>query len=161
MPAPSRSKVAVEDAADGLAAGEVAEVAGVVVRDQQAAPLGGLASSRSRYASAAGESTVRVAAGGPVVEVGVEGGEPLERGVVDGGDRRVVAALADQALHRRVDDAEPQQVGGVAGLVDPPAEQLAHEGRPLRRLVLGQRPLAHRGGQAGARNARTLTRAAR
>ncbi len=89
------------------------------------------------------------AAGGPVVEVGVDRGEPLEGRVVQGGDERVVEPRAERGLQRLVDRAEAQQVVGVRLLVELAAHQLGHERRVLGGLVLGHRAFAHRGREGG------------
>ena len=105
-----------------LAAGEVAEVAGVVVGDQGAAPaVGGLVGStpmRSAYAAAAGESTGAVGLGAAQSARSASmAAQPLERGVVHGGDERVVGVVAHGVLEGGVDEAVAAQVVDVGLLV--------------------------------------------
>jgi len=78
-----------------------------------------------------------------VGQVGVDRREPLERGVVDRGDDRVVAVLGDDLLERGIDAAQAQQQVGVRLRGEPAVEQLGHERRALGRFVLGARALAH------------------
>ena len=145
---------AVENLADRLAAGEVTEVAGVVVGDQRAAPGGG----GDPVAVGRGGGGVDLArgAGRPMVQVGVDRRQPLQRRVVHRGDQRVVAAGPHRRPRARRRPPQPQQVVGVALLVDPTTQQLRHKRRLFRGLVLGGRTLFHRDGKGLGRPAAAL-----
>ena len=132
------SVVARDEARDGLAAGEVAEVTRVVVREVAGEVVGGDRAQVLRVGGRGRQSRELGAPGGGSEggEVALHRGEPVEAVGVD--DRRIVR-LCRAGLERLVDPGQLGEIAGVGGEV----ELALHEGRD-ERLALGGPVGVHR-----------------